>query len=559
MQNGSKHIRALLLYSVLVNITLLAPSFHMMQVYDRVLSSGSGGTLLAITAIVLFALCVYAVGETVRGRVSQRLSAVYAIAVSRKLFARLGHPSAMDRSAAYIRDFSLARQFFSSRIFIAFFDLPFVPVYLVLLLFVHPTICLLTMTGLGAMLAAGYLNYKWTEASRERSRRMDNEAAGFAQSIFSRSAEVRSFGMVPHLLTVWGQKMAEVLLAGEDASAVSSGLYAATRAIRQSIQVATMAWGAWLVIGGDMSGGMIFLASMISSRALAPLEQVIGGWENILRSLDAFNNVEELTGPDKNLQRRPDLPHPEGHLHARNLYFRGNSERPILAGASMDLSPGEVLLINGAQGAGKSVLMSILAGAKSPDGGELMLDGAPRERWPQHQWGSVMGYSAEETGLLSGTVAQNISRFEPNADLEEVYRLAKAIGVHEQILRLPQGYQTPASNSPDFLPASGRRQIALARAFYGRPKVLLLDQPAVFLDQKTEGALLNLLADAKREGAAIAMVSRSTMLLRIVDRAVSIENGRIVPADVPQSSAFQKASQLKRMAMRPQANNSEVA
>ncbi|MFC6658704.1 ATP-binding cassette domain-containing protein [Roseibium salinum] len=480
---------------------------------------------------------------------AQRLSAVYAIGVSRKLFARLGQPAAMDRSAAYIRDFAMARQFLSSRGFVSFFDLPFVPFYLALLLFVHPSICLLTVAGLGAMAAAGYFNFKWTEASREHSRAMDNEAAGFAQSVYSRSTEVRAFGMVPHLLTAWGRKMAEVLVAGEEAATVSSTLYAASRAIRQAIQVITMAWGAWLVLGGNMSGGMIFLASMISGRALAPLEQIIGGWENILRSLEAFNNIEDLTGPDKGLQRRPDLPQPEGHLRARNLVFSGLGGRPVLAGASLDVRPGEVVLLEGAPGAGKSVLMSILAGARSPEAGELLLDGALRDRWPQGQWGQVIGYCGEETGLLSGTIAQNISRFDPAAELDEVYRVTKALGVHELVLKLPQGYQTVISNSFDLLPAGGRKQIALARAFYGRPRVLLLDQPALFLDQKSEGALLNMLADAKREQAAIILVNRSPMLSRIVDRAVTIENGRIVASALPETARPRRTTHPARFAV----------
>lgn len=541
-RNGWKHARTLLAYSVLINLAALAPSFHMMQVYDRVLSSGSVATLVAVTVIILFVLCVFVVGETVRGRVAQRLASVYAVAVSRKLFARLGEPMAADRAPSYVRDFAMARQFLSSRVFIGLFDLPFVPFYLLLLFFVHPTICLLTMAGLAAIATAGYFNFKLTEAGRDTSRKAESEAAGFAQSAFSRSGEVRALGMVPNLLATWGLRMAEALTAVDEATRISSFLYALSRGIRQSIQVVTMAWGAFLVLNGDMSGGMIFLASMISGRALQPLEQVIGGWENIVRSIEAFNNVEELTGPDKTLQKRPDLPAPQGNLQARDLVYRDFGKRPVLAGAGFDIRPGEAVVIDGAPGAGKSVLISILAGARLPEAGLVALDGAPRERWPQGQWGNSIGYCGEEAGLLAGTVAQNISRFDPMANLEEVYRVSKELGLHQLIMDLPQGYQTIVSNSADFLPASVRKQIALARALFGRPKVILLDQPTTFLDLKREGALLNLLSNARQSGAAVAMVTRSPMLLRMADRAVVISNGKVAPSELPQRGYVQKNS-----------------
>lgn len=541
-RSGWGHARTLLAYSVLINIAALAPSFHMMQVYDRVLSSGSIGTLVAITTIILFVLCVFVVGETVRGRVSQRLASVYAVSVSRKLFARLGEPMAADRAPSYIRDFAMARQFLSSRVFVGLFDLPFVPFYLLLLFFVHPTICLLTMAGLVAITTAGYFNFKLTETGRDTSRKAESEAAGFAQSAFSRSGEVRALGMVPNLLTTWGLRMAEALTAVDEATRISSFLYALSRGIRQSIQVVTMAWGAFLVLDGDMSGGMIFLASMISGRALQPLEQVIGGWENIVRSIEAFNNVEELTGPDKTLQKRPDLPEPQGNLQARDLVFRDFGKRLVLAGAGFDIKSGEAVVIDGAPGAGKSVFISILAGARLPEAGIVALDGAPRERWPQGQWGKSIGYCGEEAGLLAGTVAQNICRFDPMANLEEVYRVSKELELHELIMDLPQGYQTVVSNSADFLPASVRKQIALARALHGRPRVILLDQPTTFLDQKREGALLNLLSEARQNGAAVVIVTRSPMLMRMADRAVLIKNGKAVPTELPQRGYVQKTS-----------------
>jgi len=557
-RGGRSHARSLLGYSVLVNVVALAPSFHMMQVYDRVLSSGSVGTLVSISLIVLFMLCVFAVGETVRGRVSQRLSAVYAVSVSRKLFARLGEPNAANGAPSYIRDFAMARQFLASRVFVGLFDLPFIPFYLLLLFFVHPTICLLTCIGLAALTTAGYFNFKLTAAGREISQKAEAEAAGFAQSAFARSGEVRALGMIPSLLTTWGLRMSEALRAADDAATVSSFLYALSKAIRQSIQVITMGWGAFLVLQGDMSGGMIFLASMISGRALSPLEQVIGGWDNIVRSVHAFNNVEELTGPDKTLSRRPDLPEPKGFLEASGIAFSDFGKRPVLVQGNFRIRPGEAVVVNGKAGAGKSVLISILAGARLPQAGSVSLDGAPRDRWPQAQWGRSIGYCGEEAGLLAGTVTQNICRFDPMGNLDEVYQISQQLGLHELVMDLPQGYQTLISNSADLLPASARKQIALARALYGNPKVILLDQPTTFLDQRREGALLNVLSTAQQSGVAIAMVTRSPMLLRLANRAVTIRDGRVVDDEMPQRGTVQ-ATAIRPEAYRESLNHEELA
>lgn len=536
----ARHLRAMLVFSVISNLMVLAPSFHMLQIYDRVLSSGSKSTLIYITAIALFALAVYGVAETVRSKVAHRISAVFAVRYARKVFARFGELQHGDQSVGrHLRDYGMVKSFLTNRLFVSIFDLPFIPLFVTLLYFVHPTVCLLTVLGLAAMIFIGYLNVTLTESSRSAGREAEAECTGFAQQAFTRGDEIRSLGMLSELIEIWGSKSALSLTRSEDSAWKSSFYYALSRAVRQAIQVVTMAWGAWLVLGGDMSGGMIFLASMISGKALAPVEQIIGGWDNVSRSVIAHGDLDAFTGADLNLLARPNLPQPKGYLQAREVVYHYGS-KVVVAGVSLDVRPGEAVIIDGGSGSGKSTLVRLLAGALEPQSGTIYLDGGPRTQWPSTQWGNAIGFCGENPGLLPGTVMANIARFSTNPDKDAVYRAAAQVGAHEMIMELPQGYQTVVSDTSSPLSISQMAQIALARAFYGQPRVILLDQPAVHFDLQTEGILLNSLAEAKKTGAAIIVATRAPLLSRIGDRRVVMKAGIAVPAELskPAPSRF---------------------
>jgi PrtD family type I secretion system ABC transporter len=529
-EHGRGHVVALLIFSVISNILILGPSFHMLQMYDRVLSAGSTSTLVYITLITLFCLFIYGVSEVVRSRIANRLAAKYAVTVSRKMFARFALlPNASTSAGKYLRDYSAAKSFLGSKVFVHLFDLPFIPLYVVMLYFVHPTIGLLTLGALALMLLIGYLNSTMTEASRKESSQTDGDAMGFAQATLSQGREVRSLGMLPAMISRWGAKTATSLVTGEQATSTSAVYYSIGRVLRQAIQVIIMAWGTWLVLNKDMSGGMIFLASMISGKALGPLEQAIGGWENISKSMAAIANMEELTGPDKTLKPRPALPQPEGHLRAENLFLTsdGTAQAPkIINGVSVQLVPGKILAVAGAAGSGKSTLLALLSGAVVPTQGMLSLDNAAQENWPAEQWGHAIGYVSDQPNMFPGSVAENISRFKATEDLEPVYAAARKAGIHEQILKFPMGYQTPLIGS-FFTASAGQRQaIALARAFFGNPKVLILDNPTAFLDQTAEDALVKTLVAERERGAAIVIATRRKSILSIADGAMLMRNGR---------------------------------
>ncbi len=546
--HGRGHVLALLIFSVISNLLILGPSFHMLQMYDRVLSSGSTSTLIYVTLITLFCLIIYGVAEVIRSRIATRLAAKYAVTVSRKMFARFAlMPNAAGSAGKSLRDYSTARSFLGSKVFVHLFDLPFVPLFIFLLYFVHPTIGLLTALALALMVFIGYLNYSMTEASRKESGATDGDAMGFAQAALANGREVRSLGMLPAMISRWGAKTATSLVSGEQANGTSSTFYSIGRVLRQAIQVIIMAWGSWLVLNKDMSGGMIFLASMISGKALGPFEQAIGGWENISKSLAALASMEELTGPDKTLKPRPALPEPTGNLRAEGLLLTsdGTPQAPkIINGVSVQLVPGKILAIAGAAGSGKSSLLSLLSGAVVPTQGMLALDNAPQETWPVEQWGRAIGYLSDQANMFPGTVAENIARFRTTEDLEPVYEAARKAGIHDQILRFPMGYQTPLVGS-FFTASAGQRQaIGLARAFFGSPKVLILDNPTAFLDQAAEDALIMTLIKEREQGAAIVIATRRKSILSIADGAMLMRNGRGEFLDLGGSQAPAQAVEI---------------
>lgn len=526
---GGEHLRALLLMSLISNVLILAPSFHMLQIYDRVLNSGSMATLVYVTLIAIFALAIYGVIETIRGRIASRLAAKYTIAVARKLFARFAQmPQGTSAAGQYLRDYGQVRALLGSRVFVGLFDVPFIPFFLLLLFLVHWTIGLVTLVGILGMIAISVANSFVSEASRAAGQRADSEAMGFAQAAFAREEDVRSLGLLPSFISIWGNRTAASLKASDHAAGISSSFYSLAKTFRQVLQVIIMAWAAWLVLAGHMSGGLIFFASMISGKALGPIEQLTGGWDQLSKAVTAFHNIEDLTGEDKSLQTRPNLPDPKGFLVGDSLVYQPENQRdPVIDTVSLVVRPGELVVITGASGTGKSVLLRMLSGALRPSSGTIRLDNAEMSLWPSGQWGKSVGYLAQDVELFPGTIASNIGRFDPALDMNGVYEAAKRAGAHEMILKIPGGYQAPVGAGLTHLSSSQKQRIALARAFYGDPCVLVLDQPSTNMDQAGEGLLMNRLMEAKGRNTAIIVASQRAAMMRIADRAYILKDGQL--------------------------------
>lgn len=525
----------LLLFSVVTNVLMLASPLHMIQVYDRVLSSSSLATLFYITLITVAALGLFGVAETVRLKLAQRMSARFATQVSEELFQGLAYQSAgagagADSSARLLRDFNNVKGFLAGKTMIALFDLPFVPVFLILLYLIHPQLGLLTFIGMFALASVALANKKMTSGASADSAKANGAAMNFAQAVFSRRDDIRAMGLLPAISARWGQQMAQSLNTGDRAAFQSANFFGLSRFVRQTLQVVTMAWGAFLVINGDMSGGVIFAASMISGRALQPIEQVIGGWESIAAARAAHGELMAFIAQNTRALPQVNLPPVQGFLQAHHLNYAPEgvaSDTPILSNINLSVRTGEIVVLVGPSGAGKSTLVRLMAGALGASSGKVLLDGYERENWPPEQWGRAVGYIGQEITLFPGTIAENIARMAIKPDERAVTEAAQFAGAHDVIAKLPQGYMSMIGPGMHELSGGQKQRVAFARALYSRPKVLILDEPNAHLDQAGEQALMTSLTRLRAQGCAILIVAQRQSILKIANRVVTIENGKI--------------------------------
>ncbi|MDY8109748.1 ATP-binding cassette domain-containing protein [Fulvimarina sp. 2208YS6-2-32] len=534
------HRRALILFTLLANVAVLGPSLHMLQIYDRVLASGSVATLVGVTVAVLIVLSVYGLCEFVRSRIASRLAADYTMRRSAILFAELAQAKAgATTRASAMRDFSAVRQFIGSKLFTACFDLPFVPFYLALLALVHWSIGVLGALGIAAILFLAWLNSVATRKSREEAQKADADTMGFAQSVFQRAEDVRAMGLLHTLMDTWTSKIAAALNAAETASEVSAPYAAASRTLRLTIQVLVMALGGWLVLEGAMSAGLIFLASMVSGRLLAPIDALIGGWDQMIRANAAYKSIEATIARREPPRTLPDLGEPTGVLHLSQIRVdhRSSGRHPVLRDVSLELAPGMLLVLIGPSGEGKSLLARIIAGASEADAGRVTMDGIPTMRYPRHQWASISGYQPQMPNLFQGTIASNIARFRRDVDMPAIYQAASRAGAHQAILSLANGYQEIVGRPECEIPAGLVQRIALARALIGRPRLVVLDEPLNHLDTALQARLMETIESMRAEGTSFVVVCQKHAMVRRASQVLMVRDGTVQTVQVERPKA----------------------
>lgn len=526
----------LLIFSVVANLLMLAAPIHMLQVYDRVLSSGSGETLLYITVIVAACLMLFGFVDMLRTRLAQRNSADFTVDYADDLFAGMTNGSVpVEKSNELMRDFNTVKTFLASRSLIGLYDLPFSPFFLICLFALHVQLGLLITFGTLVLIGIAWLNKKSTAEDMERATKANGMAIGFASSVANRSEDIRAMGLLPSLVGRWGAMMGESLNA-QDASASKGAFFSGlTKSVRQILQISIMAWGAWLVLSGDMSGGMIFAASMITGKVLQPIEQVIGGWDMINKALQSNQRLMAALEKSKSVEQKIAQPDPKGYLKVSGLSLQveaGDKNLEILKDVNFSVDPGTLAAIIGPSGAGKSTLARIIAGAIAPTSGEVSLDGCLQPNWSAEQWGQFVGYLGQDILLFPGTIAENIARMAVTASEENVIRAAKLAGAHDLINSFQDGYQTKIGEAGTRLSGGQKQRIALARALYSSPKLLVLDEPNAHLDQHGENILMASLQTVRNAGVAIIVVTQRQSILKIADRILIVKDGMLVPEEV---------------------------
>ena len=420
------------------------------------------------------------------------------------------------------------------------FDLPFAPLFLALLYLIHPVLFWVTLGGAALLVLLVIANQIAIGRNDVLSTERSALASG-AEQAFTRNADtLRAMGMVENAAHAWQSHVAEALVLHDRSASANAIFSGASRALRMMLQLAILGSGAWLVLDGRMTAGMIFASSLVSARALQPLDQLIGAWRQIIDARRAWARLKAALAAQPSAGRKTTLPDPTGALSAQDLFYIAPNAafgtEPILKRLSFAIHAGEAVAIVGPSGAGKSTLAKLLVGALNPSGGAVRIDGADLRNWDDGQRGRHVGYLAQEAELFPGTIAQNIGRFDAEADDAAIVDAARRAGAHEAIAALRDGYQTQATAT---LSGGERQRIALARALYGNPRLLVLDEPSTHLDGTGEAALEATLATAKAAGVTMIVVTHRPAIAAACDRVMLLRGG-VIEAFAPSGEVLRQ-------------------
>ena len=533
------HFISMAWFSAAINILYLTPTIYMMQVYDRVVPTSGTNTLIVLTLVVALAIGTLTALDAVRSRLmmraSLRMNRLMSEQILDQLMSRSRVKSGDPTTRQAMREFDVLRSAMSGPAATALFDIPWTPLYLVVATMIHPVLGLVVLAGAGMLISLAITNEKRTKA-KSREAHAANAAAYVSHEAALRNSDlIRALGMRRALVSRQINERQSGLEATANYQAVSGRYTALIKFVRMFMQSLALGVGAWLAVSGQISVGSIIAASVLLSRALSPIEQVVGAWPTLLQARIAVQTLEALLANDtQTLAPRTALPDPEGHVEVVHLVAKSPEGTAILLkNVSFIMEPGEILGVIGPSGAGKSTLARIVAGAAAPDLGEIRIDGANFSDWDPEMIAAHIGYLPQDCALLPGTIGENISRFAEAGGTprrlvdREVVKAAKNAGVHEMILQFPGGYDTPLGEAGHQLSAGQAQRVALARSFYDDPVILVLDEPNAALDAPGEASLSKALSTAKERGAAIMIVAHRASILVNVDKLLVLQDGGV--------------------------------
>jgi PrtD family type I secretion system ABC transporter len=517
-------------FSLFINLLLLVPSIFMLQVFDRVLVSRSSDTLIVLVIGAAVGLAILLALDYIRARLQgvagNVLSEALVPVVTRISLAQ----GALRNGAAAterLRDIASLRSLFSANGLLALCDAPWLAVYVALIWLAHPFLGMTAAAAATLMVALALLNDAMTRRGIET---LQSAAAGttrYLESSMAQAEVVQALGMRDAILARWQAKTDEVAALHGPVACRTVGMAALARTLRQAVQVGMLAVGAWLVLTEQGSPGIIVACTVLLGRALYPVEQLVGSWKLIAQARSAFRNLAQLLDTAAAQPRPMELPAPSGQLTAHAIAFcPAGTDRLLLSGVSLQLQAGESLAVIGPSGAGKSTLLRLLAGVWRPSAGIVRLDGSDIAQWPREQLGPWLGYVPQDVQLFPGTVAENIARLGA-VDPALVVHAARRARVHEMIQSLPDGYDTHIDPSSALLSPGQRQRIALARALYGQPRLLLLDEPNSNLDGAGELALAEAIK-ALRGEVTVVVVTHRTALVQHMQKMLVLEGGKAV-------------------------------
>lgn len=519
------------LFSAVMNTLVLILPLYMLQVYDRVLPAANLDTLTYLTLLALSSLLLFGILEVVRGVYASRLAARLDVSLGTSSFlAAMSGPRAGLGDVQALRDLATLRGFIASRTIFFLFDLPFGPIFVGLLYFIHPLLFLVTVVGAVLMVSIAVLNQVASSRPSKEAAESLGAAMNSAQAFARNFETVRALGMVSNAIEFWGTRFSGSLHASDGLARTNAFYGGVSRTTRSVLQIAILGVGAYLVLHNEMTAGMIFASSMISARALQPLDQIIGSWRQVIDANLAWKRlsaVQSRSAPKDNVA----LPTPQGALSADQIVYHlpgsADGSLPLIKRLTFEVGAGETVAIVGPSQAGKSTLARLIVGAIEPRSGVIRIDGGDIRSWDPEELGRHIGYLPQDVELFPGTIGQNIARFEPNAPDEKLVQAAQQAQVHELILGQRDGYSTVIGPTGVRLSGGERQRIGLARAFYGDPKILVLDEPNANLDSDGEAALERAILQARSRKTTVLVITHRPSLASKCDRILMLRSGQV--------------------------------
>ncbi len=518
------------IFSAFVNILMLTGPIYMLQIYDRVLTSRSEETLLALTILIAVLYGLMGLLDYVRGRVAARIGATVQSRLDGRVFQATLRRSVLgserSKPATGLKDLESVQRLMSSPVLFAVFDMPWAPIFIFAIYTFHPWLGHLALVGALILVAVTLLNQILTRKPEAESNAATLQGDAYAEIVRQQGEMVQALGMRGATMDRWQQMRSRAIAAQIASSDRVSQFTTTSKTFRFFLQSAVLGLGAYLVLQGQLTAGAMIAASILLGRALAPVEQAIGGWPMVQRARLGWSRLKELLASTPEYGEHTALPRPRALIDVNQItVFPPEQQKASLRMLSLQVMPGQALGVIGPSASGKSTLARVLAGIWRPASGSVRLDGAALEHYDPDVLGSYIGYLPQDVVLFDGTVAENISRMQAEPDAAQIVAAAKKAGAHEMILELPQGYDTPVSAGGARLSGGQKQRIGLARAFYGDPVFFVLDEPNSNLDAAGQDALNLAIRQAKEEGKAVIIMAHRPAGIAECELILIMDNG----------------------------------
>lgn len=521
------------IFSLFVNILMLTGPLFMLQTYDRVLSARSEPTLVALFAVVAFLFLIMGLLDWARSRLLTRLGARFQAGLDRRVFQAMLKKASTDHaideetgSGQQLRDLEVLRQFYASPVFAAMFDAPFAPIFLIGLSLFHPLIGIFAFVGGMILILSAVANQMFTRVSSVKSAVSSFTSDRYSDQLQNEAETIRSLGMQSNAFAKWVEAREKALTQSVKAADLGGNFSTLSRVFRLFLQSAILGLGAWLVLKGEITAGVMIASSILLGRALAPVETVVNQWSMVQRTRRAWDNLASLLSEVPDDAKRVDLPRPKARLKVQHIsVVPPKTAIPTLKQVSFEIQPGEAVGVIGPSGSGKSTLARAITGLWPLAAGKVTLDGAPLHQYDPEKLAQYIGYLPQRVTLFDGTVGENIARLAQDYDPGRMIEAAKKAAAHQMILRLPQGYNTHVQTIGTQLSGGQIQRIGLARALYGDPVLLVLDEPNSNLDNEGSTALNEAIASMKASGGAVLIMAHRPAAIKECDRLLVLEDG----------------------------------